>query len=65
MKILKELFMDLVSRTLLKQKRLYRKLGIQVDHMLIKFKRLLLWNKGRERWVKPLKQRSTENISTQ
>ena len=37
---------------------------IDQDHMLIRFKRLLLWNKGRERWVKPLRQRSTENIST-
>ena len=63
MKILKELFMDLVSRTLLKQKRLYQKSGILLDRMLIKFKRLLLWNKGRERWVKPLKPQSTESIS--
>ena len=63
MKILKELFMDLVSRTLLKQKRLYQKSGILLDRMLIRFKRLLLWNKGRERWVKPLRQQSTENIS--
>ena len=38
MKILKELFMDLVSRTLLKQKRLFQKSGILLDHMLIKFK---------------------------
>ena len=63
MKILKELFMDLVSRTLLKQKRLYQKSGILLDRMLIRFKRLLLWNKGRERWVKPLRQQSTESTS--
>ena len=61
MKILKELFMDWVSRMLLQQKRLYQKSGILLDRMLIKFKRLLLWNKGRERWVKPLRQQSIEN----
>ena len=64
MKILKELFMDLVLRTLLKQKRLSQKSGILLDRMLIRFKRLLLWNKGRERWVKPLRQQSIESTST-
>ena len=58
------LFMDLVSRTWQKQERLYQKSGILLDRMLIRFKRLLLWNKGRERWVKPLRQQSIENIST-
>ena len=65
MKILKELFMDLVSRTLLLLKHLSQKSGILLDRMLIKFKLLLLWNKGQEKWVKPLKQQSTENSSTQ
>ena len=39
MKILKELFMDWVSRMLLQQKRLYQKSGILLDRMLIRFKR--------------------------
>ena len=65
MKILKELFMDLVSRTLLLLKHLSQRSGILLDRMLIKFKLLLLWNKGQEKWVKPLKQQSTENSSTQ
>ena len=63
--ILKELFMDLVSRTLLLLKHLSQRSGILLDRMLIKFKLLLLWNKGQEKWVKPLKQQSTENSSTQ
>ena len=62
MKILKELFMDLVSRTLLLLKHLSQRSGILLDRMLIRFKRLLLWNKGRERWVKPLKQQCIENL---
>ena len=48
MKILKELFMDLVLRMSLQRKRVWQKLGNQVDHMLIKFKQQLLWNKERE-----------------
>ena len=44
-----------------KEKRLSQKSGILLDRMLIRFKRLLLWNKGRERWVKPLRQQSIEN----
>jgi len=39
--------------------------GILLDHMLIKFKQQLLWNKEQEKWVKPLKQQSTESSSTQ
>ena len=52
-------------KDVVKQKRLYQKSGILLDRMLIRFKRLLLWNKGRERWVKPLKRLSTENTSMQ
>ena len=48
MKILKELFMDWVSRTLLLLKQAWRKLGNLVDHMLIKFKQQLLWSKEQE-----------------
>jgi len=40
------------------------KIRIHQDHMLIRFKRQLLWNKGQEKWVRPLKQRSTESTST-
>ncbi len=40
------------------------KIRILLDRMLIRFKRLLLWNKGRERWVKPLRQQSIESTST-
>ena len=36
-------------------KHLSQRSGILLDRMLIRFKRWLLWNKGRERWVKPLK----------
>ena len=64
MKILKELFMDWVSRTLLLLKHLSQRYVIHQDHMLIRFKRLLLWNKGQEKCVRPLKQRSTESTST-
>ena len=49
--ILKELFMDWVSRTLLLLKHLSQRYVIHQDHMLIRFKRQLLWNKGQERWV--------------
>ncbi len=31
---------------------------------LIRFKLLLLWNKEQEKWVRPLRQQSTENSST-
>ena len=48
MKILKELFMDLVLRMSLQRKRVWQKLGNQVDHMLIKFKQQLLWSKEQE-----------------
>ena len=34
------------------------------DLMLIKFKRQLLWSKEQEKWVKPLRQQSTESSST-
>ncbi|BCU96389.1 MAG: hypothetical protein CM15mV12_1480 [uncultured marine virus] len=64
MKILKELYMDSVLRTNLLLKHLSQRYVIHQDRMLIRFKRLLLlWNKGRERWVKPLKQRSIESLS--
>ena len=62
MKILKELYMDSVLRTWLLLKHLSQRYVIHQDHMLIRFKRLLLWNKGRERWVKPLKQQCNENL---
>ena len=48
MKILKELFMDLVLRMSQQRKRVWQKLGNQVDHMLIKFKQQLLWSKEQE-----------------
>ena len=51
-------------RTWLLLKHLSQRYVIHQDHMLIRFKRLLLWNKGRERWVKPLKRPFTVSILT-
>ena len=36
-------------------KHLSQRYVIHQDHMLIRFKRQLLWNKGQEKWVRPLK----------